>query len=104
MAGCPEAPLDVGWYIGLGHGIYIPDNKPSGRSSPVYAQDIDQSPCDYVALGHHHAALEVGTSKTAAAYCGSPTDTIGGGATYAMVTLDDVEGVQVAVEWLADEH
>ena len=101
LAGCPAAPSEVRWYIGLGHGIYVPDNKPTERSSPVYAQEIDQSPCDYLALGHHHAALDVGTSSTSAAYCGSPTDTIGGGATYAVVDFDGIDGVRVRVEQLA---
>lgn len=82
-------PEGVDWYLGLGHGIYVPDERESDRSSPVYQHQIAASPFDYLALGHHHAALEVHEQGTAAAYCGSPTDLIGAGATYAVIDLFD---------------
>jgi sirohydrochlorin ferrochelatase len=50
-------------------------------------QEIEDSPCDYLALGHHHAAMELVTPRVAAAYSGSPTDSIGRGATYVVVEL-----------------
>ena len=87
VLGAPPRPEGVQWYLGLGHGIYVPHGAETGRSSPIHARDIASSPCDYLALGHHHAALEVHDGDTAAAYCGSPTDTIGAGPTYAVVDL-----------------
>ena len=92
----PERPAGARWYLGMGHGIYVPDKRDTDRSSPVYEHQIAASPCDYIALGHHHAALEVHAGDTAAAYCGSPTDTIGAGATYA--TVDLFEDAPPAVE------
>jgi len=87
IADIPARPDGATWYLGMGHGIYVPDERDTDRSSPVYEHQIAASPCDYIALGHHHAAMEVHAGDTAAAYCGSPTDTIGAGATYATVDL-----------------
>jgi DNA repair protein SbcD/Mre11 len=89
-------PDKVKWYLGLGHGIYVPSGENTDRSSPVHAHEIANSPCDYLALGHHHACLEVHAGETAAAYCGSPTDTLGKGATYAVIDL--VENAPAVVE------
>ena len=90
LAGCPKRPEGCRWYLGMGHGIHVPHGGSTGRSSQIHMQDIEDSPCDYLALGHHHAALEVHSDTTAAAYCGSPTDTVGRGATYAIVELSSV--------------
>lgn len=89
LEGCPPAPRGVRWYLGLAHGIYVPPGASTGRSSQIAHDEIEASPCDYLALGHHHAALTIESGSTLAAFCGSPTDTIGGGATYAMLTLED---------------
>ncbi len=87
LGGCPERPADCQWYFGMGHGIYVPHGGETHRSSPIHMQEIEDSHCDYLALGHHHAALELLSDKAFAAYCGSPTDTIGKGATYIVVDL-----------------
>ena len=87
LANAPPRPTGVRWYLGLGHGIFVPEGEHTGRSSPVHEQHIAQSPFDYIALGHHHAAMEVHAGDTAAAFSGSPTDSIGRGATYALVDL-----------------
>ena len=87
LAGCPQRPADARWYIGLGHGIFVPRGESTHRSSPVHMEQIEASACDYIALGHHHAARDVGSERTAAAYCGSPTDSVGAGETYAIVDL-----------------
>ena len=97
VANTPTRPTGARWYLGLGHGIYVPAGGETGRSSPVHAEEIADSPCDYLALGHHHAALEVHEADTAAAYCGSPTDTIGAGATYAVVDLVDGQRPRVEI-------
>jgi DNA repair protein SbcD/Mre11 len=90
-------PEQVNWYVGLGHGMYVPDGENTYRSSPVYQHAIASSPFDYLALGHHHAALEVHAGGTAAAYCGSPTDTVGRGATYAVIDLNTAAPAQVEI-------
>lgn len=89
LAGCPERPAGVKWYLGMGHGIHVPHGGQTDRSSPIHMRDLEDSPCDYVALGHHHAALDLMTEKSSAAYCGSPTDDIGVGASYIIAELDD---------------
>ena len=87
LGGCPERPGDCRWFLGLGHGIFVPHGEDSYRSSPIHMQEIEDSPCDYLALGHHHAAMELVTGRAAAAYSGSPTDSVGRGATYVIVDL-----------------
>ncbi|NKB57543.1 MAG: hypothetical protein GKS00_14550 [Alphaproteobacteria bacterium] len=97
LGGCPERPSDADWYFGMGHGIYVPHGGETHRSSPIHMQEIEDSHCDYLALGHHHAALKLVSEKASAAYCGSPTDTIGRGATYIMVDLEQGTAPAVTV-------
>ena len=87
LGGCPERPADCRWFVGLGHGMFVPHGGSSDRSSPIHMREIEASACDYVALGHHHAAMEIVTDKATAAYCGSPTDNLGRGATYVIADL-----------------
>ena len=60
------------WNIAMGHGIYVARGGDTHRSSPVSAEHIADSGYDYVALGHHHALLDVSENGTAAFYCGAP--------------------------------
>lgn len=87
LEGCPDRPDGCRWFLGLGHGIFVPHGESTGRSSPIHMQEIEDNPCDYLALGHHHAALELVNDRAFASYSGSPTDTIGRGATYVVVEL-----------------
>ena len=87
LGGCPGRPDGCRFYLGLGHGLFVPHGGDTDRSSPIHMREIEASPCDYLALGHHHAAMELVTDKVVAAYSGSPTDAIGRGATYVIVDL-----------------
>jgi len=87
LDGCPDKPEGYKWYIGLGHGLFVPRGEQTFRSSPIFMDQIETSPCDYLALGHHHAAKQILNDYTAAAYSGSPTDNIGGGPSYIIVDL-----------------
>jgi DNA repair protein SbcD/Mre11 len=104
LAGCPAPPPQCDWYLGMAHGIYVPAGASTGRSSQIAHEEIEGSPCDYLALGHHHAALEIRTERTLAAFCGSPTDLVGGGATYATVELVPGEGAQATIRVLDEER
>lgn len=95
LDGCPERPADSKWFLGMGHGIFVPHGGETDRSSPIPMQHIEDSACDYLALGHHHAAMELVNDKATAAFSGSPTDTIGRGATY--VIGDLTEGAAPAI-------
>lgn len=97
LADATPRPAGVRWYLGLGHGIFVPNGEHTGRSSPVHEQHIADSPFDYIALGHHHAAMEVHAGDTAAAFSGSPTDNIGRGATYALIDLCDSTPVRMEI-------
>jgi DNA repair exonuclease SbcCD nuclease subunit len=87
LSGCPERPAGARFYLGLGHGLFVPHGGDTDRSSPIHMREIEASPCDYLALGHHHAAMELMTEAACAAYSGSPTDNIGRGATYVIADL-----------------
>ena len=66
------APRPGRWNLALGHGIYVGAQGNGYRSSPVRAAEIAASGYDYIALGHHHAQLDVTQGWTAARYCGAP--------------------------------
>lgn len=87
LDGCPDKPEDCDWYIGLGHGFFVPRDEQTLRSSPIFMDQIETSPCDYLALGHHHAVKQISNDYTIAAYSGSPTDNIGGSRSYIIVDL-----------------
>ncbi|MEM7406477.1 MAG: DNA repair exonuclease [Pseudomonadota bacterium] len=100
LGGAPPKPPDCRWYIGLAHGIYVPEGEDNYRSSPVPERAIAESPFDYLALGHHHAAMEVHAGNTAAVFSGSPTDKVGRGASYAVVRLPPAGPADVSIRVL----
>lgn len=87
LGGCPERPEGCQWYLGMGHGLFVPHGGDTDRSSPIHMGEIEASQCDYLGLGHHHAAMELVNDNTFAAYSGSPTDKVGRGPTYVIVDL-----------------
>jgi predicted phosphodiesterase len=87
LGGCPPRPADCRWYLALGHGLFVPHGGQTDRSSPIHMREIEASDCDYIALGHHHAAMEIVTDRAVAAFSGSPTDDIGRGPTYIVADL-----------------
>lgn len=87
LAGSPSRPADARWHLGLGHGLFVPRGEASERASLIRMEEIEEAGFDYLALGHHHAAMELVTPAATAAYSGSPTDDVGRGATYATVDL-----------------
>ncbi|MCC6716913.1 MAG: metallophosphoesterase [Acetobacteraceae bacterium] len=97
LGGLPPRPAGCRWYLAMGHGLFVPHGGDTERSSPIHAREIDASPCDYIALGHHHAAMELGEERVLAAFAGSPTDRVGRGATYIMVELSQDAPASVRV-------
>ncbi len=87
LAGLPARPTECRWYLGMGHGLFVPHGDDTDRSSPIHMREIEASPCDYIALGHHHAAMELGEDRVLAAFSGSPTDKVGRGPTYIICDL-----------------
>jgi DNA repair exonuclease SbcCD nuclease subunit len=87
LDGCPPRPAQCRWYLALAHGILVPHGSKTDRSSPIHMCELEASDCDYIALGHHHAAQEIATARGVAVFAGSPTDKIGRGATYAIADL-----------------
>lgn len=100
LAGLP-APHPERWNLALGHGIYVGREGNAFRSSPVEARQIAESGYDYIALGHHHALLDVSHNGTAAYYSGSPIpisrDTKG---TFVVVDLAEGQPPKVTIHAL----
>lgn len=71
LGGMPD-PLPGRWNLAMGHGIYVGRDGFSYRSSPVTEKQIERSGHDYIALGHHHALLDVSTNGSPAYYSGAP--------------------------------
>ncbi len=86
-----------GKHILLAHGSYMIPEKTAADDHPFGLDDIDNSGFDYVALGHWHSYFELPTTRTKAAYCGSPEtiafDQTGAGHVL-IVNIDD----QVTIE------
>jgi DNA repair exonuclease SbcCD nuclease subunit len=101
LGGCPPAQRSDMWFLGMAHGIYVPAGSSTGRSSQIAHEEIEASPCDYLAFGHHHAALTIDTPGAIGVFCGSPTDTIGGGATYAIIDLVPTKRPGVTIKTLS---
>lgn len=72
LGGIADPEKDL-WNIAMGHGIYVGKGGQTFRSSPVKAEEIGASQYDYIALGHHHALLDVSTEDTCAFFSGSPS-------------------------------
>jgi DNA repair exonuclease SbcCD nuclease subunit len=71
LAGLPP-PEPGRWNLALGHGIFVGAQGPGHRSSPIRAGQIAASGYDYIALGHHHAWLDVSQGQTRAFFSGAP--------------------------------
>jgi DNA repair exonuclease SbcCD nuclease subunit len=84
------------WNLALGHGIYVGKEGFSYRSSPVEARQIAASGYDYIALGHHHALLDVSAAGTVACYSGAPVP-VAKGAQGSFLIVDLEEGKPGAV-------
>lgn len=100
LGGLP-APRPGLWNLALGHGIYVGNEGNGYRSSPVEAAEIGDSGYDYIALGHHHALLDVSRESTAAFYSGAPIpiskDSKG---TYLMIELEEGQLPAVTIHTL----
>jgi DNA repair protein SbcD/Mre11 len=101
LDGIPERPRGARWHLGLGHGIFVPRGEQTHRSSPIRMEEIESSGFDYLALGHHHAAMDLATPAVCAAYSGSPTDELGCGPSYAMAELSGPGAAALRIEIVA---
>ena len=93
LAGIP-ARDERRWCLAMGHGFYYDERQRPDRSSPIFADEIRDSGWDYVALGHHHARMDVSQGRVAAHYAGSPA-LDGGACTILRIDLSPTEGVRV---------
>ena len=97
----PTTPANGVWRLGLGHGIYVAPGQETIHSSPIHAEQIDAAPFDYLALGHHHGAMDVSTEASLAIYSGAPTPVVDDRGTYVVVDLDDERGTAAQIRELA---
>jgi DNA repair exonuclease SbcCD nuclease subunit len=67
-----EASGSDHWLVALAHGHYHFEHDTDRRSAPIYPQEVADSPCDYLALGHWERHVDVSQGDTRAVYSGSP--------------------------------
>ncbi len=94
-------PRPERWNLAMGHGIYVGSGGNEYRSSPVEAAQIGASGYDYIALGHHHALLDVSHNGTSAYYCGAPAPISSESkGTFLIVDLAEGKGPAVTIHTL----
>ena len=87
---------------GLAHGHFHYEDDRDLRSSPIYPQEVADSGCHYLALGHWDRHVDVSQGNVTAVYSGCPLGPIGnpGAGEVTVVDLDPRAGVsyrQVAI-------
>ncbi len=90
MAGIPPRGTER-WQIAVAHGYFASDLKGQFFSFPINEEEIAQSCCDYIALGHWGTFRCVSDGSVKAYYSGAASDT----GIVAMVDLIEGEGVYV---------
>jgi exonuclease SbcD len=63
---------DRRWCLAMGHGFFYGERQRPERSSPIFADEIRDTGWDYIALGHHHARIDVSQGPVTAHYAGAP--------------------------------
>ncbi len=89
---------DRRWCLALAHGFFYPERQRPERSSPIFADEVRDTGCDYVALGHHHLRTDVSQNGVTAWYAGAPAEEWGDGppaGTVLRVDLSAEGGVRV---------
>ena len=99
LEGLPERP-ENGWCIAMGHGLVMPDESPSYRSSPIYPSHLDALDWDYVALGHIHRHMVIRESPSVVAYSGATAESKEGDPAAVLVTLHPDTGVSLTLREL----
>lgn len=100
LDGLPDRP-ESGWCVALGHGLVMPDETPSHRSSPIYPRHLDALDWDYVALGHIHRHMVIRESPSVVAYSGATAESLEGDPAVLLVTFDPESGVSLRLQDLA---
>ena len=105
LVGMPSA-RDGHWLVALAHGHFHFDYDKDTRSAPIYPEDVAQSPCDYLALGHWDRHVDVSQGRVKAVYSGAPLGAIqsNDSVAFTLVDLDPEHGVethQVTLDMIA---
>lgn len=66
---------DNGWYVVMAHGLVTGEVSTAGRSSLITRDELLQTDCDYIALGHVHRLWNVTSRGAPAFYSGAPSGT-----------------------------
>lgn len=91
------------WLIGLAHGHFESFDYKSGRSSLIFPDDIANSKCDYIALGHWDIHTDVSQNGIPAFYSGCPSKMSGQKTGMInLVILDRKQGVSITQYPLAN--
>ena len=94
LEGMPS-PDPANWLVALAHGHFHFEDDRDHRSSPIYAQEVADASCHYLALGHWDRHVDVSQGDVTAVYSGCPLGPIGspGAGEVTVVDLDPQTGV-----------
>ena len=97
LAGMPSRDDDR-WLVALAHGHFHFDEDRDRRSSPIFPDEVADSTCDYLALGHWDRHVDVSQGRVTAAYSGTPLGTSRKDplAAVTVVDLDPITGVHLS--------
>jgi DNA repair exonuclease SbcCD nuclease subunit len=97
LAGLPARNGNA-WHVAMAHGFFYEKQGRLERSSPIFADQIEESGWDYIALGHKHIYIDVSQGPVKATYSGSPSPLWQKEAQINIVTLDADQPEPVTVD------
>lgn len=87
LQGLPAGSRADYWQIAMAHGLHVTGKPDPTLASPISSREIAALTHHYLALGHHHGALDASAGATVAWYSGSPAPVGPEPGSYLWVTL-----------------
>jgi exonuclease SbcD len=98
LDGIPPKP-EGKWGIVAGHGLVMPDERPTHHGSPITPAELAGVEWDYIALGHFHGHRVLQESPVPAVYPGATARSLKGEP--GVVMVDFAPGTGATFEWVA---
>ncbi len=98
LDGIPSKP-EGKWGVVAGHGLVMPDERPSHHGSPITPSELSSVEWDYIALGHFHGHRVLQESPAPAIYPGATSSSVKGEPGVVIVSFTPDTGT--AFEWTA---
>lgn len=97
LAGIPPKPDDR-WGVVAGHGLVLPDERPTHHGSPIAPSELTAVEWDYIALGHFHGHKVFTEASVPAVYPGATSSSRHGEPGVVLVEFRSLSGA--SIEWV----